>query len=82
MNQPRFERILRSIYGTRDDEILCSECFDGLSDYVDLEIAGADASTQMPRLQQHLNQCRVCREEHETLLGLARMDAAKGNSKS
>lgn len=82
MNQPRFERILRSIYETRDDEILCSECFDRLSDYVDLEIAGEDAPKQMPRFEQHLNQCRVCREEHETLLDLAREQAAQDGSKS
>jgi len=82
MNQPRFERILRSVYGTQDDEILCSECFDRLSDYVDLEIAGTDAPEQMPRLKQHLNQCRVCREEHETLLDLAREQAAQEGSKS
>ncbi len=74
MNPLRFERFLRSIYETRDDEILCSECFDHLSNYVDLEIAGADASKQMPQVEQHLNQCRVCHEEHETLLDLARLD--------
>ncbi|MDE3090381.1 MAG: hypothetical protein KGJ80_13450 [Chloroflexota bacterium] len=76
MNQSRFERIIRSIHDTRDDEILCSDCFDHLSDYVDLEIGGGDAPKQMPRVRQHLIQCRVCREEYETLLDLARQDAA------
>jgi hypothetical protein len=80
MNQSKFERILRSIHETRDDEILCSECFNRLSDYVDLEIAGVDASKQMPYVEQHLNQCRVCQVEHEILFDLARQQAAEDNS--
>ncbi len=80
MNQSRFERILHSIHETQDDEILCSDCFDQISDYVDLEIAGKDAEKRMPRLKQHLGQCRVCREEYQVLLDLARQQAAEDNS--
>ncbi len=76
MNQSKFERIIRSIHETREDEISCSECFDHLSTYVDLEIAGADAAKQMPYVKQHLNQCRVCREEYETLFDLARQQVS------
>jgi hypothetical protein len=37
-------------------------------------VAGKDAAQQMPELAQHLAQCRVCREEYETLLELVRLD--------
>lgn len=80
MNPSKLERLLRSIHETRDDEILCSECFDRLSDYVDLEIGGENAPKQMPRVKQHLGQCRVCREEYETLLDLARWQATQDAS--
>ncbi len=80
MNQSRFERVLHSIYETQDDEILCSDCFDQISDYIDLVVAGKDAEKQMPRVKQHLGQCRVCREEYQVLLDLARQQAAEDNS--
>lgn len=73
MNQSKFERVMRNIYATQDNEISCSDCFDQVSDYVDLEIAGKDAVKAMPYLRQHLDQCQVCREEYETLLELARL---------
>jgi predicted anti-sigma-YlaC factor YlaD len=82
MKQSKFERIMRNVYETRDEEISCTECFDQVSDYVDLEIAGEDAAQKMPRAKQHFDQCRVCREEYETLLDLARLEAAKDDSHS
>ena len=82
MNQSKFEWTIRRIYETRDDEISCSECFDYLSTYVDLETLTADAAKQMPHVKQHLNQCRVCREEYETLLDLARQEATLDHSDS
>ncbi len=75
MKQTPFARILRSIFETRDDEISCSECFDQISDYVDREIADEVVTKQMLLVRQHLDQCRVCREEYETLLDLARLEA-------
>jgi hypothetical protein len=71
MKSTKFERIMRSLIHTQDQEISCSDCFDQVSDYVDLEIAGENAATKMPQTKQHLDQCRVCREEYETLLELA-----------
>ncbi len=73
MKQSQFERIMLSLIDTQDEEISCSECFAQVSDYVDLEIAGENPAQKMPALKQHLDQCRVCREEYETLLGLARV---------
>ena len=76
MDQSKFKRIIRSIRETQEEENLCSECFDHLSTYVDLEAAGGDAAEQMPRVKQHLSQCRVCREEYETLLDLVQQEGA------
>ena len=36
----RWHRLLRQLQETQDHELSCSECFDQLSDYVDLELAG------------------------------------------
>ena len=74
MNEDRFTKWLRNIYATRDKEISCTECFDLVSSFVELEIAGQDAAAQMPLLRQHLDQCKACRDEYETLRDLRRLD--------
>ena len=50
------------------------ECFARLDEYVDLEVAGADADAAVPGLRAHLAGCPACREEHESLLALVRED--------
>ena len=74
MKKKRLERWLQNIYQTRDQEISCSECFDLVSHFVDVELSGEDAATSMPQLKQHLDQCAACREEYETLRELARLE--------
>jgi hypothetical protein len=74
MNRDRFERWLRNIYETQDEEISCTECFDLVSRFVELEASGQDAAAQMPQVKQHLNQCPACRDEYETLRDLRRLE--------
>ena len=74
MKRNHFERWLQNIYNTQDEEISCSECFDAVSHFVDVELSGEDAAAKMPKLKQHLNQCAACREEYETLRDLARLE--------
>lgn len=78
MHKHRFERWLRNIRSTQDNEISCSECFDGVSRFVELELAGRDPAAEMPQVQQHLDQCPACREEYETLRDLARLENEGG----
>ena len=74
MKKDRFERWLKNIYHTQEQEISCSECFDQASHFVDVELAGEDAAGRMPLLRQHLDQCATCREEYETLRDLRRLE--------
>lgn len=67
MKHNRFRRWLQNIHRTQDVEISCSECFDLVSHFVDVELAGEDAAGKMPQLKQHLDQCAACREEYEIL---------------
>ena len=75
MTQPDFDSLLRRVWETEDEEISCTECFDLVPQYVDLEIAGEAADKKVPRLRQHLDQCVVCREEYETLRDFVRLEA-------
>lgn len=74
MQKDRFERWLKNIYHTQEEEISCSECFDLVSHFVEVELSGEDAAGKMPQLKQHLDQCAACREEYETLRDLRRLE--------
>jgi hypothetical protein len=74
VKKDRFERWLKNIHQTQDEEISCSECFDSVSHYVEVELSGQDPALKMPQLRQHLKQCAACREEYETLRDLARLE--------
>jgi hypothetical protein len=78
MKSDRFESWLQTIYKTQDEEISCTECFDLVSRFVELETSGTNATAELPQVQQHLEQCRACREEYETLRDLARFENEGG----
>ena len=67
MKQERIEAWLRNIYETQDVEISCSECFDQVSYFVEVEVSGRDVVAELPKVRQHLDQCRACRDEYEVL---------------
>ncbi|HEV8615938.1 MAG TPA: hypothetical protein VGU22_10650 [Methylomirabilota bacterium] len=75
MEQPAVRRLLQSIAETEDEEISCTECFDLVSQYVDLEVGGTAGDDTLPRLRQHLHECGVCREEYEVLRDLVQLEA-------
>ena len=62
----RLERLL----GPTGHEVSCEECFELLDEYVELELAGADADARVPGLRAHLAGCPACREDHESLRAL------------
>jgi hypothetical protein len=74
VNQDRFYAWLRNIYETQETEISCTECFDLVSRYVELETTGRNAEAELPQVRQHLNQCPACRTEYETLRDLIRLE--------
>jgi hypothetical protein len=71
MKPRRFHAWLRNIFETQDVEISCTECFDLLSRFVELETSGGDFTTELLQVKQHLDQCRACRDEYEMLRDLA-----------
>lgn len=78
MKSDRFESWLQNIYHTQDEEISCTECFDLVSSFVELELSGEDSAVKMPQVKQHINQCQACREEYETLRELRRFEDEGG----
>ncbi len=78
MKNNRFRDWLRNIYHTQEEEISCTECFDLVSSYVELELSGGNTAAKMPQVMQHLRQCAACREEYETLRDLRRLEDEGG----
>ena len=64
-------RELERLLGPAGDELGCDECFERLDEFVELELAGADADATIPGLRAHLAGCPACREEHDALRALA-----------
>lgn len=78
MKSERLEKWLKNIYNTEEQEISCSQCFESVSRYVELELSGANPALSMPEVRQHLDQCAACREEYETLRDLSRLENEGG----
>lgn len=78
MTSNRFQDWLQNVFHTEEEEISCSECFDAVSHFVDVELSGKDAVAEMPQVKQHLDQCPACREEYETLRDLQRLENEGG----
>jgi hypothetical protein len=62
---------LARLLGPSGYEVGCDECFEKLDEFVELELAGADADSAIPGLRAHLEGCPACRDEHEALRALA-----------
>jgi len=67
VDNKKFNRLIKKIIDTEEEEISCSVCFDLVSDYVDAELAGIEIKGVLRQVQQHLGQCRACYDEYETL---------------
>ena len=58
---------MSDLLGPTGPEIGCDACFELLDEFVDLELDGADADSQVPGMRAHLRGCPACHEEYESL---------------
>ena len=66
------KRIVRQSITTREDEIGCRQCFEQVDRFVEMTLAGKNASEAMPLVQDHLDHCGDCHQEFEALLDALR----------
>jgi hypothetical protein len=78
MNQADPNQTLQRLLGPAEPEIDCDACFEHLDRYVELDLAGEDASAAIPGLWAHLEGCPACREEHESLRTFVARDDRPG----
>jgi hypothetical protein len=72
--QRRYSEFLDRLLGAPGPELTCDECFDLLDEYVEAELAHAEADQAIPGMRAHLRGCSACREEHDSLLALVNSD--------
>ena len=63
----KHQELIARLLGPAGLEVSCEECFELLDQYVDLELAGADADARLPGMRAHLEGCPACDEDHESL---------------
>ena len=78
MKKEKFEYLIKSVFAVKDSEILCTEFFDLLPRYVDLQLSGADTATTFPQVGQHLHQCPECNEVYLSLLQASQTEKDAG----
>ena len=69
MSSDHRETIAR-LLGPGRPEVTCEDCFELLDEYVELELAGADADARLPGMREHLQGCPACHEDHASLRDL------------
>ena len=66
--------LLLRLLGPSEPELSCEACFQELDRYVEHELEGRDPDAAVPGMCAHLEGCPACREDHASLLALARGD--------
>lgn len=67
------QRMMRSIQTTYEKELSCSECYEEIDRFAEIELSGKNPIDAMPLVQQHLDRCSYCKEEYEALLDALRI---------
>jgi hypothetical protein len=69
MQQPaEFQKLIRMIEKTQENELSCDEVYHLLDQYTEIVHRGEDALKLMPLVKHHIEICPDCREEFEALL--------------
>ena len=78
MTWEKFSWLIRSIFAVRAEEMPCSEFFDVLPRFVDLQFAGEDVDKLFPEVGHHLHQCPECDEVYQVLLRAVKSEKESG----
>lgn len=77
INTEFIKRMARAIAVVQPEEIDCGGCFEEVDKFVEMELAGKNASEAMPLVKHHLELCPYCKEEYEALYKAVKAMAGK-----
>jgi hypothetical protein len=67
MDHQSSHKTIKQLLGPAGNELLCDECFEKIDQYVELELQGKAADTEIPGMRAHLDGCPACHEEYHSL---------------
>jgi hypothetical protein len=65
---------VRNVYATQDEELDCDGLYIALPQFVDLQVAGEDATERFPDVKLHLQQCAECYDLYHTVRDAALLE--------
>lgn len=68
------QQLLEYLAKTEEQEVTCDEVFQVLDIYTEAVARGEDPEQLLPLVKKHIELCRSCREEYETLLSILEAD--------
>jgi hypothetical protein len=77
MDQEKFKCLIHSIFASEEESQVCSEFFEQLPRYVEVETSGQDAVGQLPEVALHLQQCLECGELYQALTEVMKVEDLK-----
>jgi len=82
MKRKDFGRLIDTVFAAKaGEEMSCSEYFDRLACYAELETSGEDASARLPEVRHHMHQCPECEEVYRGLLEVLASEEKSAPSK-
>ena len=82
MKQRQFGRLIDTIFAAKaGEEMSCSDYFEQLPRYAELEAAGDDAAARLPEVRHHMHQCPECEEVYLGLFEVMRAEKKSDASK-
>ncbi len=64
----RLDIIVQKLAQTHPHEISCDDVHMALAEFTEMQRQGEEVAHLMPLVQQHLEMCRECYEEYESLM--------------
>jgi predicted anti-sigma-YlaC factor YlaD len=61
------QQLVLALKHTKNEELDCEDVYNLIDQYVELTLQGKDTQELLPLVYHHLEMCRDCREEYETL---------------
>ncbi|HEY8161285.1 MAG: hypothetical protein ACR650_09925 [Methylocystis sp.] len=81
MKRKDFGRLIDTIFAAAGEEMSCSDYFEQLPRYAELEAAREDAATRLPEVRHHMHQCPECEEVYLGLLEMMRAEKKSDDPK-
>ena len=82
MKRKNFGRFIDAVFAARaGEEMSCSDYFDQLPRYVELEASGEDMAALLPEVRHHMHQCPECEELYLRLLEVVAAEKTSGGTK-